>query len=139
MYFIDANIFLELEILQDKAEECERLLIRLKDNLIKATITDFLVDGIVVVMERYQKSPADIKAFLLALLAFEGLEIHKSSHHEKILATELMQKHDLSFDDALIYQTMKTHNISKIISFDSDFNKIKDIERLEPTQIINLI
>lgn len=46
-----------------------------------------------------------------------------------------MRKYNIDFDDALVVSSMAEAKIKKLISFDKDFDKIKEIERLEPGQI----
>ena len=81
-------------------------------------------------MEHYNKSPAEIKRFLVSLLAYEGLEFYQLSIFDKINATAHMNSLQLDFDDACMYQAMQVLKIFTIASFDTDFDKIPNIKRL---------
>ena len=81
-------------------------------------------------MEHYNKSPAEIKRFLVSLLAYKGLDFYQLSIFDKIQATEHMSSLQLDFDDACMYQAMQVLKITTIASFDTDFDKIPNIKRL---------
>ncbi len=57
MYFIDANIFLELALDQDKADDCEFFLKRVQNGGLRGVIKDFLIDAIIIVMENRGENP----------------------------------------------------------------------------------
>jgi len=127
---IDTNIFLEVQLNQEKAQEASEILEAVSKNSIQAYVTDFTIDSIVIIMEHYNKSPAEIKRFLVSLLAYEGLDFYQLSIFDKIKATEHMSSLQLDFDDACMYQTMQVLKITTIASFDADFDKIPSIKRL---------
>lgn len=81
-------------------------------------------------MEHYNESSAEIKRFLVSLLAYEGLEFYRLSVFDKIKATEHMTSLQLDFDDACMYQAMQALKITTIASFDTDFDKIPSVKRL---------
>ncbi|UCG01094.1 MAG: type II toxin-antitoxin system VapC family toxin [Candidatus Heimdallarchaeota archaeon] len=127
---IDTNIFLEVQLNQEKAQRASEILKAVFKNIIRAYITDFTVDSIAIIMEHYNKSPAEIKRFFVSLLAYEGLEFYQLSIFDKIEATEHMRSLQLDFDDACMYQAMQVLKITTIASFDTDFDKIPNIKRL---------
>lgn len=127
---IDTNIFLEVQLNQEKASQAAKILKAVYEDKVQGYITDFSIDSIVIIMEHYDKSPNEIKRFLVSLLAFKGLEFYHLSIYDKIEATEFMKSLNLDFDDACMYQAMRVLNIDKIASFDSDFDKIPDIQRI---------
>ncbi|MHA2123288.1 MAG: type II toxin-antitoxin system VapC family toxin [Promethearchaeota archaeon] len=127
---IDTNIFLEVQLNQEKAQQASEILEAVFKNIIHAYITDFTIDSIAIIMEHYDKSSAEIKRFLVSLLAYEGLEFYQLSIFDKIEATEHMSSLQLDFDDACMYQAMQVLKITTIASFDKDFDKIPTIKRL---------
>ncbi|MFX1514730.1 MAG: type II toxin-antitoxin system VapC family toxin [Promethearchaeota archaeon] len=131
---IDANIFLEVQLNQEKAPAAAGILKAVLQKDVEGYITDFTIDSIIIILEHYGKSPSEIKRFLLSLLAYKGLEIYQLSIFDKIEATDHMVSLGLDFDDACLYQAMKVLNLSRIASFDSDFDKIPDILRLTSIQ-----
>lgn len=133
--FIDSNVFLELELDQERADECEALLNKVRKGSLRAVITGFHIDGILIIMENYGKGPDDLKTFLSSLLGYKGLEIYLLSLLDRISATKWMNKLNLDLDDAIAYYVMMRFNIDKIVSYDKHFDPIKDIMRLEPSQL----
>jgi len=134
IYFLDSNIFLELELDQKDADECEKLLNNIKEGLIKAITTCFHIDSILIIMENYDKKPYELRIFVSSLFGYNGLKIYYLSLIDRINAIKYMEEFNLNFDDALSYSIMKKFNISKIISYDKHFDNLKDIMRLEPNQ-----
>ena len=47
-----------------------------------------------------------------------------------------MKSYGLDFDDALALQIMKEKGIHNIISYDKDFDKIPNIKRIEPENLL---
>jgi len=134
LYFLDANIFLELLLEQQNADHCERFLTRIKDGKDEALITDFLVDAIVLVLERHGKGSAELATFISSLLAYKSLRIYFLSLADRLFATRHMKEFELDFDDATTYQAMKRMNINTLVSFDTDFDSIDGIKRIEPNK-----
>ena len=135
MYLVDANIFLELELDQHRAEECASFLRLVRDGHISGFVTNLIVDSIVLIMEDKNKHPKDILKFLASLLAYKSLQIYDLSLADKIRATETMEAHHLDFDDSTTYQAMKRLGITQIVSYDKHFDRLPNIERLQPTSI----
>jgi predicted nucleic acid-binding protein len=136
MYLIDANIFLEVELGQKRGEHALKLLKRFENGELSGYITDFHIDAIVIVMENYDKTGKEIAIFLSSLLKYRGLSIIEISLSSKINATEIMDKYNLDFDDAIIFQCMKEKNLVGLISFDTHFDKIDFIDRITPDKLI---
>ena len=78
----------------------------------------------------FYKDPNEIQTFLTSLLAYKGLEIYTLSIFDRILATKHMQTLGLDYDDACQYQAMKVLKLDIIASFDTDFDRIKQIKRI---------
>lgn len=98
---LDSNVFLEVELAEQHAEACKRLLSRGRDGVVKSAITGFHVDSILVVMENYGKGWGDLSLFLVSLLRYRGLTVHPVGLGGRIKATSLMKDYGLDFDDAL--------------------------------------
>ncbi len=135
LYFIDSNIFLELELDEEHAEACGVLLRALRDGAMRGITTLFHIDSILIVMERYGRELRGLRLFLTSLLAYKGLRVIPLSLLDRIRAIEYMEHFGLDFDDALTYHTMRKLGIRKIISYDHDFDRITEIERIEPEDI----
>lgn len=139
-YLLDANIFLEVELGQEKADVCERVLRKFQHGETEGIVVDFAIDTIVIVMENYGKKWNEIKTFLSSLLGYKGLCIHFSTLYDRIVATEYMKNFglnfDLNFDDALTLRAMKENGIVNVISYDKDFDTIPDIKRTSPESLL---
>jgi len=136
MYFLDANVFLELALGQQRADQCDLFLRKIQRGLIKAVTTDFHVDTIILIMEKYGKSPVDLRLFISSLIGFEGLRIYFLSLTDRLTAMKHMEEFKLDYDDALAYQVMTKLNIKSVVSYDKHFDSIRHITRQEPAQLI---
>ncbi len=133
---IDANIFLELELLQSKAPECREFLLRVADGSITAATTNFVIGSVVLVMEDKGSDPTEIRRFVASLLLYRGLSVHMLDIRDMVAATYEMSKSGLDFDDATAVAAMRKMGIEKIVSFDRDLNKAYRIERVEPARLL---
>ncbi len=135
-YLVDANIFLELQLGQQKADICEKVLRKFSVGELEGLLVDFAIDTIVIVMENYGKGANEIRTFLSSLVGYKGLSIHFSSLIDRIMATNHMRDYGLDFDDALTLQAMKENRVDKIISYDKDFEKVPFIKRVQPENLL---
>ena len=94
------------------------------------TRENYMIDSVIIIMEHYDKSSDEIRRFLLSLLGYKGLEFYQLSIYDKIEATEHMKLYNLDFDEACMYQAMNVLKVNQIASFDTDFDKIPEIERI---------
>jgi len=133
---LDANIFLEAELAEMHGEACKQLLEKVRDGDIKAAITDFHVDSVVVVMEKYGSGWSEIGLFLVSLLRYRGLRVYPLSLVSRIKATSFMKDYGLNFDDALAVQALKELSVSTIVSYDDDFNSIEWVKRRTPEDLL---
>lgn len=131
---IDANIFLELELEQSKSSECEKFLAAVAKGSIGAIVTDFLLDGIAVIMEDRRASPQNIIRFFESLSLFKGLTIYNLGLRGRIDAAQMMIDQGADFDDATSLAAMKALGIKRIVSFDRHFDRFSGITRLEPNK-----
>jgi predicted nucleic acid-binding protein len=76
-----------------------------------------------------------MKKFILSLSGIENLEIFAPSIEIILKALDKMKEYKLDFDDALVVSCMISNKIKKLVSFDKHFDKIKEIERIEPNKI----
>lgn len=136
MFFVDANIFLEIALGDERKEECKEMLSKIEKNLLNATTSDFILYTCLLQIENRLKSVEKMQNFLTFLDNMEGMRIHSPNYETIYSAFEIMNKHKMDFDDALVVATMKTTGIKKLVSFDRHFDKIKGIQRAEPVQIL---
>ena len=134
MFFIDANIFLEVMLSDKRNEECKELFARIHKNQIKAATSDFIVYTCLIQIEN-KSSEAKMIDFVLFLDNMPGIEVCSPSYGTLYSAFGIMKKYGLDFDDALVVATMKSSGIKEIMSFDGHFDKINEIKRVEPKDI----
>jgi len=134
--FVDSNIFLEVQLAQKHSETSKKFLKMVQTGRLKAYTTDFHLDNVVIVMEKYGKSWRDIAIFLTSLLQYKGLTIYPLMIYDKIKTTEIMRDEGLDFDDALAVYLAKRLNLKVIVSYDSHFDKIDWLKRKTPEDFI---
>lgn len=128
---IDANVFLEVLLKQEKYDVCAEFLRKVQKGEIKAIITTFTIDGIIISLERHGQKPDNIGIFLHSLFSYAGLRIYVPTMNDRLQAINQM-KLGLDFEDALTLQCAFSNNGKEIMSFDKDFDKIKNIKRVQP-------
>lgn len=134
MFFIDANIFLEVELADERSDECKELFSKIYKNQTKVMTSDFVVYTCLLQIEN--KSSIDkMRNFIIFLDNMSGIEIHSPTYETIYIAFEIMKKYKLDFDDARVVAIMTALGIKELVSFDKHFDKVKEIKRLEPIQI----
>lgn len=133
---LDSNIFLELQLDQKHADACERLLGKLRDGTFQGVITDFHLDSVIIIIEKYGKGWKDIATFLMSLLSYKGLKVYGLGLSNRIRATSLMRDYGLDFDDALAIQALKELAMETIISYDKDFDAVEWVRRKTPEALL---
>ncbi|MEM2534154.1 MAG: PIN domain-containing protein [Candidatus Nezhaarchaeales archaeon] len=103
MLLIDANVFLELFLGQEKADECERFLHKVSVGGLEAVISKFTIHAI----EALLNNSTLILAFLRNVEGSLGLNVYETSIEEEIAASMLMDKVKLDFNDAIQYYLAK--------------------------------
>ncbi|MGH9922561.1 MAG: type II toxin-antitoxin system VapC family toxin [Nitrososphaerales archaeon] len=134
--FIDANIFLEVQLGQSRSQECEEFLNKVDTGDLQAFTSDFVIDSIVVTMENRNVQNIKILRFLLALGGSKGLSIYNHTFTDRILAANTMLKSGLTFDDSMVTVAVKAVKAESVVSFDSHFDDLKGIKRVEPKDLI---
>ena len=130
--FIDANIFLEVILKDEKNESCKNYLNKIKNNEIMAITSDFIIYTCLLQIERNIKDNEKLKKFILGINSLNGLEIIRPYLTDIHNAIKIANKESLDFDDSLVVSCMKSANINKLVSFDKHFDKVKTIKRIEP-------
>jgi hypothetical protein len=130
MYLLDSNIFLELLLNQDKADEVEQFL-RTKPKE-KLYISEFSLYSVAIVLF-HRKLFETFMRFLNDLIVTGGVRLLRLSVQdmEKVAAIALRFK--LDFDDAYQYAAAEKLSL-EIVSFDSDFDRTEK-GRKTPAQL----
>lgn len=135
MFYIDTNIFLELELKDAKWKECRDFLEKVSRNEVEALISSFHIYSVVLRIETETELPLRIKKFVNSVSNFLGLSIYEPKLNDWLNAIEIMQKENLDFDDSMVVSCMRANRIKRLVSFDTDFDEIKEIERIEPKDV----
>ena len=129
---LDTNIFLEVALGQEHADACASLLLGVHEGEVHALITDFQVDSILTVLENYGNDGPQLRSVIASLIALKGLEIYTLTMYDRMKATGFMEEYRLDFDDSCVYQAMLSNEIEELYSYDSHFDPVPGITRIEP-------
>ncbi len=131
MILIDTNIYLELFLGRERADDCEKLLNKISAGESEAVTTKFSVHAAEALLNETKL----ILTFLRNIENSIGLEIYETSLDDEIAVSMTMNKLGLDFDDALQYYVAKKLGVEAIISYDKHFDGL-DPPRKEPADMI---
>ena len=135
MKFLDANIILRYLVRDDlkKAEHCYELFQKVKNGDIEITTCEAVIAEVVYVLSSpklYNLPRDEICSILLPILNLNGLKIFQKQLY--IIALNIYASNNIDFEEAICVAYMQKYKIKEILSYDSDFDKIEEIKRLEP-------
>jgi predicted nucleic acid-binding protein len=120
MFLADTNIFLEVLLAGNKAENCKTFLAQ---NPGKINLSDFSLHSIGVILFRQRKEMV-FKAF------FEDVSINTRivslARESYLKLPEIKQRFNLDFDDAYQFQVARDYELA-IVTMDKDFNRARDV------------
>lgn len=129
---LDANIFLEVFLDQEKAESCKVLLNEIAAGEKKAIISTFTIDSIIISLESHKVNYNKINSIIESIMQSRGVIVYRPTLKDRFSSFQLINKYKIGYEDALTLQCALVNNCKKIISFDHHFDKIKEIQRCEP-------
>ena len=129
--FIDANIFLEIFLKDNKSEECKKFLKSLQEQNITAVTSDFIIYSCIINVQNNLKNIESVKNGIVFFTNLNKLIVLRPSFDDLYEAVEIMKNSKLDFDDSLVVACMKNYEIKEIASFDRHFDKAKGIERIK--------
>ena len=130
---IDANIVLRFltNDIPKQADRCTELLQRIESGSKEVWLPDLILADIVWTLEKFYKQPKQrIQELLIPILELKGLR-HNNKKISK-LAFQLYVEKNIDWIDAFVVAQMITQKKCEIYSYDSDFDKVDGINRLEP-------
>lgn len=139
MIFLDTNVFVRMLTFDDpvKGEECTQLIETLETTGEAAT-SEIVISELVFVLSGaiYKMDRARISELLRPLISLRGLKI--PDKRRILRAFDLYQAiSQLSFPDCLIAaQVSETDDLDVLVSYDRDFDRIPNLKRREPSQIL---
>ena len=131
VFLVDTNVWLELLLEQERAEEVRDFLSTIEPSLL--ALTDFTIFSIGIILTRLGKDQlfSDFTADTLEQGEVTSLRLNTSDMRD-LLAVG--QQFRLDFDDAYQYLAAEKHGFM-LVSFDSDFDRTER-GRKTPKQII---
>lgn len=137
--FIDANIFLEVQLGQAESSQCKQFLEYLESNENEVWINSFLVFSMLLTIQHKTEDLEKCEQLLTILNSYKGLNVLNPSFSTIFNAIKFQTQYDLDFDDALVLSCMDHLEISQIVTFDSDFDEIDKIKVLSPKEALKLL
>jgi uncharacterized protein len=135
MRFLDTNILLRYFTRDDeaKAQKALALLQRVENGEEKVeTSLPVIFETVFTLKKEYKIPLAQIKDYLLPILRSRGLKL--PSKTLCIAALHLFAKQNISYADAFKAVYMQAKDLTEIYSWDTDFDHIAGITRVEPQE-----
>ena len=130
MFLVDTNVFLEVLLQQQRAEEAREFLLNAPTNSL--CISDFSIYSVGIILVRRRMSET-FHLFLQDVQA--GLRSLKLDLDELDVLTEVAENLRLDFDDAYQYVLAERRNLC-LVSFDTDFDNTP-LGRVTPAAALN--
>jgi predicted nucleic acid-binding protein len=135
--FLDANILLRFLAQpvnaddQRKAELARDLLLRVERGEERITTSVLVIFETVFTLHRSYRAPRDeIRDRLTEIISMRGLAL--PGKRLLLQALQLFAQTNLSFGDAYNVVTMRAQGLTEIYTWDTDFDRIPGIARVEP-------
>jgi predicted nucleic acid-binding protein len=134
-YFIDTNIFIRALTSDDvkKSSECKEILKKTEDGEIVLELVPETLGEIIYVLTSpnlYDVHPKEVAEKLIVILSLDNINMHLKEVY--IGALHIYKEMDIDWQDVVNYVMMKIRNVYEILSYDRDFDKFINIDRVEP-------
>lgn len=139
MKFLDTNIILRFLTRDDerKAQACLLLFQRVERGEEKVTLGEAILTEVCYILastrHTYQLGREEIRARLLPLLSLRGLRLRNKRLYLRALDL-YVQYPRLDIEDAISVTRMEALGVQEIYSYDTDFDDIPNLIRLEPSE-----
>ena len=133
--FVDTNVLLQHLVREDegKAIGCRELLLRLERGEEVAVATDIVIFEAVYVLQsarHYGLSRSRIRQLIEPMIALRGLRLPRKSLYSRVF--DVYCNSSVSFADAYNAAYMESRGINEVYSYDTDFDRIPGVTRVEP-------
>jgi predicted nucleic acid-binding protein len=118
MFLVDTNVWLELLLEQEKADEVRELFQNVESRFL--SITEFSLYSIGLILTRLKKDRL-FEDFLSDTIENSGVRIVRLDTTDLKRLLTVRQQFPLDFDDAYQYVAAEKHDLT-IVSFDKDFD-----------------
>lgn len=132
-YLIDANIFLNIALQEEKENACKEFLDEVSSGNIEAVTTLFHMDASAIVMENRGVEHKDIGNFYFEAYNSKGLEIVNTGLSSRMNA--LAGNEYSGFDDSLLLQAFNELEADKIVTYDEGFDQEN---KITPEEVLDL-
>lgn len=132
-FFVDTNIFLRYLTSDDlaKYERCRDLFRKAVDGKIRLLTSDMVIAELIWTLQSfYEVSKTEIIEKISVILSTPNLIIPNAESIAEALI--IYSRKNIDYIDAYNAVFMKHHNTNTIYSYDTDFDSIGGIERIEP-------
>ena len=138
MKFLDANVFIYAyykpkKQLTDKEkqmkEQAKKIITDISQGKEKALITVVHLAEIVNIL-KHGMPPKKLTEVIRGILMLENIKVQSVTKEAYFIANELGDDLKLEANDALAIDIMRSNNVTKIFSFDKDFDHIEGITRI---------
>jgi len=119
MYLLDTNVFLELLLDQDRADDVERLLRSVPRE--RLNISEFSLYSVGIVLFHRKLFDVFVR-FVEDLIITGGVCLLRLSAGDAKKLVQVAQRFSLDFDDAYQYAVAERYGLT-VISFDADFDR----------------
>ena len=133
MIFLDTNIFLRFFLKENESmfQRLEKLFYEIiSGNIIGVSNAMIIAEVVWVLSRSYKWNKEKICDNIEFILSTPNIRFK-----DKVIlvnAISIYKEKNIGFIDAYNYSYMKANGINEIYSFDRDFDKLKDLKRLEP-------
>src|SRR6266568_9467238 len=133
--FLDTNILLRYFTRDDerKAQQALNLLMRVERGEEKVITSSLVIFETVFTLQSFYKVPRQrIRELVLSIISLRGLQLPGKNVYYQ--AFDLYVTKNISFADAYNAAYMLSERVSSIYSWDTDFDRIEGIVRMEPEE-----
>lgn len=133
--FLDASVIIRLATRDDPDKHCasRAFLQSVEDGDLTVTLTDIAVGEIVYVLgslRLYSMDRADVSDSLSTIIRLPGIQMHNK--RTVLEALDLYRQTRADFADCYIMAAMRNSGATEVYSYDHDFDRFSDIDRIEP-------
>jgi hypothetical protein len=119
MFLVDTNVWLELLLKQEKADEVRHFFMNIDADFL--SITEFSLYSIGIILTRLKKDEL-FKNFLSDTIEDSGVGIVRLNIDDLKHLLTMCHKYQLDFDDAYQYVASEKYELI-LVSFDNDFDR----------------
>jgi len=121
MFLVDTNVWLELLLEQEKADEVREFFLHIESQFL--TITEFSLYSIGIILTRLRKHDL-LNDFFSDTIEDSGVSIVRLNVSDLKQISDICKEYKLDFDDAYQYVASMKYDMT-LVSFDNDFKRME--------------